>query len=62
MIWPQLQSVAQIAIGRTLNSLPEGLLIALFAGGDVAPFARGRTREHDLQSGLWLCSLWLDCL
>ena len=32
MIWPQLQSVAQAAIGRTLNSLPEGLLIALFAG------------------------------
>src|SRR5208282_5188441 len=33
MIWPQLQSVAQMAIGRTLNSLPEGVLIALFAGG-----------------------------
>jgi beta-lactamase regulating signal transducer with metallopeptidase domain len=33
MIWPELQSVAQIAIGRTLNSLPEGLLIVLFAGG-----------------------------
>jgi Zn-dependent protease with chaperone function len=33
MIWPQLQSVAQMAIGRTLNSLPEGLFIALFAGG-----------------------------
>ena len=32
MIWPQLDSVAQMAIGRTLNSLPEGLLIALFAG------------------------------
>jgi Zn-dependent protease with chaperone function len=32
MIWPQLQSVSQIAIGRTLNSLPEGLLIVLFAG------------------------------
>jgi Zn-dependent protease with chaperone function len=32
MIWPQLQTVAQIAIGRFLNSLPEGLLIALFAG------------------------------
>jgi len=32
MMWPQLQTVAQIAIGRILNSLPEGLLIALFAG------------------------------
>jgi len=32
MIWPQLQTVAQIVIGRVLNSLPEGLLIALFAG------------------------------
>lgn len=31
MMWPQLQSVAPIAIGRILNSLPEGLLIALFA-------------------------------
>ena len=28
----KLQIVAQIAIGRILNSLPEGLLIALFAG------------------------------
>ncbi len=32
MMWPQLQTVAQLAIGRILNSLPEGLLIALFAG------------------------------
>ena len=32
MIWPQLQAIAQIAIGHILNSLPEGLLIALFAG------------------------------
>src|SRR5579863_2846248 len=31
MIWPQLQSVADVAIARVLNSLPEGLLIALFA-------------------------------
>lgn len=31
-IWPELQSVAQIAIGRVLNSLPEALLIVLFAG------------------------------
>jgi beta-lactamase regulating signal transducer with metallopeptidase domain len=31
MMWPQLEAVAQIAIGRILNSLPEGLLIALFA-------------------------------
>jgi len=31
MMWPQLQTVAQLAIGRVLNSLPEGLFIALFA-------------------------------
>jgi beta-lactamase regulating signal transducer with metallopeptidase domain len=31
MIWPQLQSVGDVAIARVLNSLPEGLLIALFA-------------------------------
>ena len=31
MMWPQLQSVADVAIARVLNSLPEGLLIALFA-------------------------------
>ena len=31
MTWPHLEMVAQIAIGRILNSLPEGLLIALFA-------------------------------
>src|SRR5271168_1273043 len=31
-IWPELQSVAQIAISRVLNSLPEALLIVLFAG------------------------------
>jgi Zn-dependent protease with chaperone function len=32
MIWPHLQIVAQVATGRFLNSLPEGLVIALFAG------------------------------
>ncbi len=31
MMWPQLQMVSQIAIGSILNSLPEGLLITLFA-------------------------------
>lgn len=31
MMWPQLQSVADVAIARVLNSLPEGLLITLFA-------------------------------
>jgi len=30
-MWPQLETMAQIAIGRLLNSLPEGLLIAIFA-------------------------------
>lgn len=32
MMWPQVETVAQVVIGRILNSLPEGLLIALFAG------------------------------
>jgi Zn-dependent protease with chaperone function len=31
MMWPQLQTVAQIAIAHVLNSLPEGLLVAAFA-------------------------------
>jgi Zn-dependent protease with chaperone function len=31
MMWPHLQNIAQIVIGRVLNSLPEGVLIALFA-------------------------------
>lgn len=31
MIGPQLQSFADVAIARVLNSLPEGLIIALFA-------------------------------
>jgi beta-lactamase regulating signal transducer with metallopeptidase domain len=31
MMWPQLQTIAQNGIGRVLNSLPEGVLIALFA-------------------------------
>jgi len=30
-MWPQLQTVVQVAISHILNSLPEGLLIALFA-------------------------------
>ncbi len=33
MIWPALQSIAQISIEHILNSLPEGLLIAIFAWG-----------------------------
>lgn len=31
MISPQLQAITQIAVGHILNSLPEGLLVALFA-------------------------------
>jgi beta-lactamase regulating signal transducer with metallopeptidase domain len=31
MMWPQFETMAQIAIGRLLNSLPEGMLIAGFA-------------------------------
>lgn len=32
MMWLEFQSVAQMAVGRILNTLPEGVLIALFAG------------------------------
>lgn len=31
MIWPQLQVVAQTAVSHIVNSLPEGMLIAVFA-------------------------------
>ena len=31
MMSPQFQTIAQIVIGRILNSLPEGVLVALFA-------------------------------
>lgn len=31
MMWPEFQIVAQVAIGRVLNTLPEGLLIAMCA-------------------------------
>jgi hypothetical protein len=32
MMWPELQTVSQLIVGRVLNSLPEGVFIALFAG------------------------------
>jgi beta-lactamase regulating signal transducer with metallopeptidase domain len=31
MIWPQLQVIAQTAVSHIVNSLPEGMLIAVFA-------------------------------
>jgi beta-lactamase regulating signal transducer with metallopeptidase domain len=31
MMWPQLQTISEIVISRVLNSLPEGILIALFS-------------------------------
>ena len=31
MMWAEVQSVAQIIVSRVLNSLPEGVVIALFA-------------------------------
>jgi beta-lactamase regulating signal transducer with metallopeptidase domain len=46
MISPQLQTVAQIAIGRILNSLPEGLLIALFAGVMLRLLPRQNSRTR----------------
>ena len=31
MMWPEFQNVAQMAVARILNTLPEGSLIALCA-------------------------------
>jgi beta-lactamase regulating signal transducer with metallopeptidase domain len=46
MIWSELQTLAQTAVAPVLNSLPEGLLVALFAWGTlhVMPRHNSRTR------------------
>ncbi len=54
MIWPQLESVAQMAIGHTLNSLPEGLLIALFAGVMLRVL---RQRNSGTRFAVWFVAL-----
>jgi beta-lactamase regulating signal transducer with metallopeptidase domain len=54
MIWPELQTVAQIAVGRILNSLPEGLLIALFAGIILRLLPR---QESGTRFALWFLAL-----
>src|SRR5580704_13328475 len=46
MMWPELQTVSQIAIGRILNSLPEGFLIALFAGAMLRFLPRQNSRTR----------------
>jgi hypothetical protein len=58
MMWPHLEMIAQIAVGRILNSLPEGLLIALFAGATLRILPRqnsgtrfAASREGTLFSG-----------
>jgi beta-lactamase regulating signal transducer with metallopeptidase domain len=53
-IWPELQSVAQIAIGRVLNSLPEALLIVLFAGVMLRLLRR---QNSGTRFAVWLVAL-----
>jgi len=54
MMWPHLEMVAQIAIGRILNSLPEGLLIALFAGATLRILPR---QNSGTRFAVWFVAL-----
>jgi beta-lactamase regulating signal transducer with metallopeptidase domain len=54
MISPQLQTIAQIAIGRILNSLPEGLLVALFAWITLRLLPRQNSRTR---FAIWFVAL-----
>jgi beta-lactamase regulating signal transducer with metallopeptidase domain len=54
MMWPHLEMVAQIAIGRILNSLPEGLLIALFAGATLRVLPR---QNSGTRFAVWFVAL-----
>ena len=57
MIWPQLQIIAEVATGRFLNSLPEGLLIAAFAGVMLRLLPRQNSGTR-----FAVCWPWLGCL
>jgi beta-lactamase regulating signal transducer with metallopeptidase domain len=46
MMSPQFQTIAQIVIGRILNSLPEGLLVALFAWVTLRLLPRQNSRTR----------------
>jgi len=55
MTWlPAAETVAQIAVERILNPLPEGLLVAIFAWALLRVFP-GRMREPGLPSGSRAC-------
>src|SRR5258706_1262364 len=54
MMWPELESVAQIAIGRVLNSLPAGVLIAAFAWGLLRLLPR---QNSGTRFAVWLMAL-----
>jgi len=54
MMWPQLEIVAKIAIGRVLNSLPEGLLIALFAWATLRILSR---QNSGTRFAVWFVAL-----
>jgi beta-lactamase regulating signal transducer with metallopeptidase domain len=54
MIWPHLEMIAQIAVGRILNSLPEGLLIALFAGATLRILPR---QNSGTRFAVWFVAL-----
>ncbi len=66
MISPEFPTIAQIAVGRILNSLPEGLLIALFVWMmlRLLPRQNSGTRFALWFVALlaWLHFLWPDCL
>src|SRR5271163_4441389 len=54
MTLPQFQTIAQIAIGRILNSLPEGLLVALFAWVTLRLLPR---QNSGTRFGVWFVAL-----
>jgi beta-lactamase regulating signal transducer with metallopeptidase domain len=54
MMWLHFEMVAQIAIGRILNSLPEGLLIALFAGATLRILPR---QNSGTRFAVWFVAL-----
>ena len=58
---PLFDHFAQAAIERVINSLPEGILIALFAWAVLRVLPRRRTPARGLQSGSRRCSRWWPC-
>jgi Zn-dependent protease with chaperone function len=54
MMSPEFQTIAQIAIGRILNSLPEGLLVALFTWVTLRLLPRQNSRTR---FAIWFVAL-----